>query len=222
MYTNPGSGHAGLTLIELLIVVSIIAILATIAVGNYAESATRAKVSAAHNNMRVLANSLEAYAADNNGYPPATGVGIHRRAPYLTNPVSCRLIPLTTPISYVTASPKDPMLPGGSFWTMPDYDTFDYLDSHALMPRGCGLTSGAEWRLASAGPDSDLAFGGRTVSETTFNARGVDYDPTNGTRSQGDIVRVGPPSTAGGDPADVNNPTRPGNLRTPRYTEQWH
>jgi type II secretory pathway pseudopilin PulG len=49
----------------LLIVVAIIAILAAIAVPNFLEAQTRAKVSRTHADMRSLATALEAYAVDN-------------------------------------------------------------------------------------------------------------------------------------------------------------
>src|SRR5215211_3402823 len=59
------------TLIELLIVVAIIAILAAIAVPNFLEAQTRAKVSRVKNDQRSLATGLEAYYVDNNSYPCA-------------------------------------------------------------------------------------------------------------------------------------------------------
>jgi prepilin-type N-terminal cleavage/methylation domain-containing protein len=57
------------TLIELLIVVAIISILAAIAIPNFQEAQTRAKISAVKNNMRVVATNLEMYAIDWNHYP---------------------------------------------------------------------------------------------------------------------------------------------------------
>ena len=60
----------GFTLIELLIVVALIAILAAIAVPNFLEAQTRAKVSRAKSDMRSVAIALESYRVDNNNYPP--------------------------------------------------------------------------------------------------------------------------------------------------------
>ena len=62
------------TLIELLIVVAIIAILAAIAVPNFLEAQTRAKVSRAKSDMRTLATALESYYVDNNNYAPSAPV----------------------------------------------------------------------------------------------------------------------------------------------------
>ena len=53
------------TLIELLIVMGIIMILAAVAVPNFLDAYTRAKVSRVHSDMRTLATALESYHADN-------------------------------------------------------------------------------------------------------------------------------------------------------------
>src|SRR5260221_4163367 len=58
------------TLIELLIVVAIIAILAAIAVPNFLEAQTRAKVSRVKADMRASVTGLEAYHVDYNRYIP--------------------------------------------------------------------------------------------------------------------------------------------------------
>ena len=57
------------TLIELLIVVAIIAILAAIAVPNFLEAQTRAKVARVQADLRALATGLESYRVDQNKYP---------------------------------------------------------------------------------------------------------------------------------------------------------
>lgn len=57
------------TLIELLIVVAIIAILAAIAVPNFLEAQTRAKISRAKADMRTIHTGLETYRIDHNTIP---------------------------------------------------------------------------------------------------------------------------------------------------------
>ena len=99
------------TLIELLIVVAIIAILAAIAVPNFLEAQTRAKVSRAKSDLRTLATGLEAYRIDNNNYPYVTdddsgewlmpaGMPVNRTGPG----------GLTSPIAYLTSALFDPFM----------------------------------------------------------------------------------------------------------------
>ncbi len=208
----------GFTLIELLIVVAIIAILAAIAVPNFLEAQTRAKVSRTKADMRSLATGMEAYRLDWNAYP--ISIKLNPQPPWLTvigigpsvfnpniNGVSARLIPLTTPISYLTSVFPEVFRVQGVAATgavgggAEQYDTFDYVQAKEFQEgtmvgggRGSGLTSGGAWRLASVGPDRFAAFGGRSLAEgpgETANEFGADYDPTNGSVSAGDVVRIG-------------------------------
>jgi prepilin-type N-terminal cleavage/methylation domain-containing protein len=59
---------SGFTLIELLIVVAILAILAAIAVPNFLEAQTRAKVAREMNDLRTMSTAMEAYMIDHNSY----------------------------------------------------------------------------------------------------------------------------------------------------------
>jgi prepilin-type N-terminal cleavage/methylation domain-containing protein len=91
------------TLIELLIVVAIIAILAAIAVPNFLEAQTRAKVSRAKTDMRSLATGLEAYMVDNNAYPLCNNEMLPgRRDSDPQNEGYWTLEHLSTPIAYMT------------------------------------------------------------------------------------------------------------------------
>ncbi len=137
------------------------------------------------------------------------GLGIN--GPSIYNPghsgVSSRFIWITTPISYMSSAPRDPFinprvgtaLHPVSEDPMDYYDTYDYVDAATLSPggwiggnRGGAACSGAVWHIVSAGPDRINAFGGgQTNYNIQIQRRGVDYDPTNGTMSEGDIVRIG-------------------------------
>ena len=63
--------QSGFTLIELLIVIAIIGILAAIAIPNLLNAVQRGKQKRSMSDMRALATAIEAYAVDNNEYPPA-------------------------------------------------------------------------------------------------------------------------------------------------------
>jgi type II secretion system protein G len=99
------------TLIELLIVVAIIAILAAIAVPNFLEAQTRAKISAAKSDLRTIALGLESYAVDNNQYPYTESLGPTIFMPPggtpRVNPNGVRATGLTSPIAYLSSIPND-------------------------------------------------------------------------------------------------------------------
>jgi type II secretion system protein G len=171
------------TLIELLIVVAIIAILAAIAVPNFLEAQTRSKVSRVKTDHRTLATALEAYAVDNNAYPPS--------GPML-DPRFRRFRPLTSPVAYITQIPRDP------FQSIDANAPNDW--RHGLYKYGgTPIDEPDKFALASDGPDrqddtsplafypgwsADLFYGGDPDFDYTF------YDPTNGTISRGDVVRL--------------------------------
>ena len=73
-------------------VVAIIALLAAIALPNFLEAQTRAKVSRAKADLRTVATALEAYRVDSNAYPPNDGV---------YNVLPCQI---TTPVAYIATS----------------------------------------------------------------------------------------------------------------------
>jgi hypothetical protein len=161
---------------------------------NFREAQVRAKVARAMSDMRTLATGLEVYVVDNNAYPPAcdkTG----RIVPFNSSGVSAGYVPglLTTPIEYLSSIPLDPFNtiegPGGT----PDHFRYRY------------ATNGLRRILSSAGPDGvaqttiedfcdpEKANGEWEVFVSKYAVGpGVVFDPTNGTKSNGDIIRVGP------------------------------
>ncbi|HUT23261.1 MAG TPA: prepilin-type N-terminal cleavage/methylation domain-containing protein [Sumerlaeia bacterium] len=196
--------RAAFTLIELLIVVAIIAILAAIAVPNFLEAQARAKVAHSMAGMRSLATAVEAYMADCGQYPlyghirasgalqyPATDNidGVNDQMSFIG---SC----VTTPVAYVTAFFEDPfakkLAVAGSSAT-PEGDELirkiEYinLDQHvanfgASLPAFAPelIPAWGHWRMVAAGPDGDR---GQDIKLNKV------YDATNGTVSDGDIVR---------------------------------
>jgi prepilin-type N-terminal cleavage/methylation domain-containing protein len=63
------ANQKGVTLIELLIVVLILAALSAIAIPRISQSATNAKGNACSTNIDVLNSAIEMYNADNGSYP---------------------------------------------------------------------------------------------------------------------------------------------------------
>ncbi|MDX2176982.1 MAG: prepilin-type N-terminal cleavage/methylation domain-containing protein [Candidatus Sumerlaeia bacterium] len=126
----------GFSLIELLVVVSIIAILSAIAVPNFLEAQTRSKVSRMLADMRTMATGVEAYAVDAQGYPPrrtfAGGGSVPEIGDVYWLGEDVRL--LTTPVSYLSSIPVDvfkklplpstPATPGTNFG--PEDNVVDY------------------------------------------------------------------------------------------------
>ena len=93
----------GFTLIELLIVVAIIAILAAIAVPNFLEAQTRAKISRCAADMRSIRTGLETYRIDSAKYPETDyGAGV------VQGQSGAGMDRLTTPISYLSSVPQSP------------------------------------------------------------------------------------------------------------------
>lgn len=196
------------TLIELLIVVAIIAILAAIAVPNFLEAQTRAKVSRVQSDMRSLATALEAYYVDNNGYPPDRNFSGPRGIPPSGLYIG-QVKHLTTPIAYMSSvDVNDPFLPP-EVRAEPGIpaDGFKYFNTgYGGVPNGNWGDRVADafpdkmprtgWVLLSYGPALQYSGGEWAtvgLDTTAFGWVGVSrlYDPTNGTVSDGDIIRAG-------------------------------
>lgn len=185
------------TLIELLIVVSIISILSSIAVPNFVEAQTRAKVARTQADMRTLLIGLETYMVDHNDYPIRHTPD--QVLPYLETQ-KVQMGRLTTPIQYLDSLPQDIFAKAHPY----PCDGIDYYDSRQtgqfLAPRyGLPINRWNHvpyrgWVMVSVGPD--LAIGAPTDEYLDYPRQGKAkrtlydiYDPTNGSVSFGNVFR---------------------------------
>lgn len=191
----------GFTLIELLIVVAIIAILAAIAVPNFMEAQVRAKVSRTKTDLRSLAVALESYRTDSNLYPPVGNTSFPSTFDVLT-PFTYRLKAITSPVAYITTLPHDPFARAGQ----PEGNGLPFIDpAYSYAPGnlyfgsaplfGGNTFRGSVFSVSGRGPDRYILFGNYCMAHPTAQSDGAlargSYDATNGTISEGDVIRLG-------------------------------
>lgn len=185
----------GFTLIELLIVVAIIGILAAIAVPNFLNAQTRAKLARVNSDLRSIQQASEMYNLDQNAFPfPAQGGNT------ITN-----VKELSTPVSYIgsvdLADPFNPENMKDNFgMNVTSYVWVNYRGRWANGERGrygdlvdrfpAGIA------INSQGPDHVHSGGSHPPLEIRFNTGAANpwtrvYNPSNGLRSNGDVVRYG-------------------------------
>lgn len=178
------------TLIELLIVVAIIGILAAIAVPNFLNAQTRAKVARVEGDFKALSTALEMYRTDRSVYPPfmpAAGPNDWGR---------WGLIKLTTPVSYIGSSLlEDPFMrqkdatnhPGTSYG--PPF-FYIYHDRPTALAAGFWTNYDPEKKyecfVVSYGPDGLYYHGSGPYNWL------ISYNPSNGLYSWGNIYNFCP------------------------------
>ena len=187
----------GFTLIELLIVVAIIGILAAIAVPNFLNAQTRAKIARCEADIRSISSALEMYRTDNNAYPEGRGTwaifGLEK---------------LTSPIAYIASVPRDPFAPesanvsvtlGGYGYipdTVPNYTYFWDPDPNgslaAAISRDYLFRKGIMRDPTAAPPRLVHFYQIRGLGPNRQGDYSLGYAMSNGLHSPGDISYHGP------------------------------
>lgn len=198
------------TLIELLIVIAIILILIAIALPNFIEAQTRAKVTKAQAEMKTVVTALHAYHLDYREFPLTRHD--HDQVMHMTGMMRMPFVPysLTTPVAFIADVPLDVFKPK----VMMDHKhSFIYANSGntpemelrewKLKVDGYPATTGSApgFGLLSTGPDNEYGTMQMLMTEGppprymmmyASSQSQTQYAPTNGTVSGGDIVRFGP------------------------------
>jgi type II secretory pathway pseudopilin PulG len=176
-----------------MIVVTIVAVLAAIAVPNFLEAQTRARVSRSRAELVTIKMAMEAYRQDERAWPPNRQPGVAGR---------WDLALLTSPVAYLTQLPMD-------VFTEPDMRgrrplgvkplPYRYLNAAQLEPEkgltvinntgllGGGYIAGVLWGFGPSSVFDDQLKNPSTKIISQAEASLTAYDPSNGTVAYGDI-----------------------------------
>lgn len=181
----------GFTLIELMIVVSIVAILSGLALENFQAARIRSVISRNKADFHALATGIEAYAVDHNAYPRMAHFNIYKDLSYdvidgqEVKGVMSKV--LSTPVAYLAnAYCYDPFMVRAvkapldeRLYTYQDLNAYAKVYTKSTFWKPAMRFYGA-WRMGGVGPDQrfDHAF---------VRSGQLPYDPTNGLISLGNI-----------------------------------
>lgn len=176
------------TLIELLIVVAIIGILAAIAVPNFLNAQTRAKLAKVQGDFKNYGTAIEVYILDWSAAPwdmpsPAGDHGWASSLSRITTPTA--YMSMLVPDVFQAEDVIDALSPSHFVGSKLSYDyTTIYFNGGVNSPSPIWrrLFGRSLWRITSAGPDNALV----NVADRRWLA--PPYDASNGLISPGDIA----------------------------------
>ena len=140
------NGEAGLTLIEILVVLAIIAVMAFLIVPNVIGRPDQARVTVAQTDLRTISAALKMYRLDNGDYPTSEQ-GLSALA---VRPSSAPIPANWSPNGYLEKLPADP-------WGRP----YGY-SSPGVSGGGFDIVSlGKDGKAGGEGVDQDISLAGR-------------------------------------------------------------
>jgi prepilin-type N-terminal cleavage/methylation domain-containing protein len=125
------------TLVELLIVISVLGIIAALVIPEMKGHAAKTKEAAAKDNLRILRNAVEVYAAQHNGTPPGYSAGSVSALAFVNQ------LCMATNLSGDTAVPGTPGFDFGPY--LPDIpdNSFNDLSDITILADGASFPAEA-------------------------------------------------------------------------------
>ena len=142
----PAVAEHGLTLVEMIVVLAIIALVAALIVPNVIGRPDQARVTVARSDLRAIAAALKMYRLDNGDYP-TTAQGL---AALVTQPEGAPALSNWAAGGYLEKAPADP-------WGRP----YAYASPAPDGPGFLLSSAGRDGKPGGEGVDADISLGGR-------------------------------------------------------------
>ena len=155
------------TLVELLIVISILGIIAALVIPEMRGHSEKTKEAAAKDNIRILRNAIEVYAAQHNGNPPGYNAGTPSEETFINQ------MTLASDAGGATAAPGTPGYLYGPYLPGIPENLFNNLTTVTVLADAADLpaeaTGDAGWIYKPATKDLRLDYPGTdSIGETYY------------------------------------------------------